>query len=397
VIELTLASLPILLRIAYLRWRKRAITLYNIYWAVFIWLVLALGLMVGLLFYHPESQTGVLVFRTVPVVPERGGTVTELLVEPGDRVKPGQLLFTTDDSSERADVEVAQKVLAEIETAFAIAEVKIKSGQAAVEAAEASLEEAKILLAEQEYLKALNSPAFRKNSSERALTQKAIQEAGLNQARAALREAQLQLDTALPAKRQSAIAQLAKAQVEWEKTQTRSQVSGTVHQVTLNVGSRAAIIASRPSMVIVPDRKPVIVAGFSQVARAVLHVGMAAEVACASNLNIGMRDSVLRARVSAIQDVIASGQLRPTGKLLEPRDLPRQGELVVFLKLEHSEQESLLEAGSDCIVQVYTTRVTGFLEGTFLASVFEDLGIEKALLLRIQLWGALAFGIGLGS
>lgn len=235
-IELTLTSLPILLRLAYLRWRKLPFTLYNIYWAVFIWLTLAMVLIVGALFYHPESRTGVLAFRTVPVVPERGGTVTEMLVERGDLVKPGQLLFTTDDSSERADVEVAQKALAEIETAFAIAGVKIKSGQAAVEAAEASLEEVKILLAEQEDLKALNSPAYRKNSFERALTQKAIQEAGLNQAQAALREAQLQLDTALPAKRQSAIAQLAKAQVEWEKTQTRSQVSGTIHQVTLNVG-----------------------------------------------------------------------------------------------------------------------------------------------------------------
>ena len=362
-----------------------------------ICLVLALVLLFGALYYHPDSQSGLLVYRTIPVVAKKGGTVTELLVARGDRVEPGQLLFTTDDLSERADVEVAQKALAEIEATFAIARAEIESEQAAVGAAEAALAEANILLAEQEDLKALNSPAYRKNAYEMFLARMKAQEAGLTEARIALREAQLQLVSILPAQRQSAIAQVNKAQVKLDETQTRSLVSGTIQQVTLNVGDRASMFAIRPSMVIVPDRNPVIVAGFSQVARAVLRVGMAAEIACTSNVNIEMRNSILQARVSAIQDVIASGQLQPTGKLLEPRDLPRQGELVVFLKLEHPEQEALLQAGSDCIVQAYTTHVTGFLEGTFLASVFEDLGIEKALLLRIQIWGALAFGIGLGG
>ena len=99
--------------------------------------------------------------------------------------------------------------------------------------------------------------------------------------------------------------------MELDKTVVRSEVNGVIDQLTLHVGARASQIASSPAMLIIPDRDEAhprrVVAGFSQVARSVLYVGMPAEVACDTNFNVAMVDSVLPARIVAIQPEIRRG------------------------------------------------------------------------------------------
>ncbi len=101
-----------------------------------------------------------------------------------------------------------------------------------------------------------------------------------------------------------------------------------------------------PAMLIVPDRKEAergrIVAGFSQVSRTELYEGMAAEVACESNFNISMRNTVLPARIVRIQESISSGQLAPSGRLIEPSEKAKRGQIVVHLDLVHPEHRDLL-------------------------------------------------------
>ena len=119
-IELIVTSFPFILRVAYLRWRRMPVTLFNVHWAVFLWLVLALMVFFAAFYYHPKSYTGIAAFRTVPIVAETGGTVTAIHVENGDRVEPGQLLFTIDDTTERATVDTATRQVAEIDAAVAL-------------------------------------------------------------------------------------------------------------------------------------------------------------------------------------------------------------------------------------------------------------------------------------
>ena len=150
-------------------------------------------------------------------------------------------------------------------------------------------------------------------------------------------------------------------------------------------------------MLIIPDRDEAhpkrVLAGFSQVARSVLYVGMPAEVACDTNFNVAMRDAVLPARIIAIQPEIAAGQVAPTGRLLEPSEFSKRGEVVALLQMVYPEHQELLVNGSGCIVQTYDRNLG---HGVF-AHILGGLGIIKAWGLRIKVWIALVTGIGLAG
>lgn len=400
-IELILTSFPLLIRIAYLRFRRRAITVYNIHRAVFVWFLLFLALIFTIEYYHPDTETGLVPFRIVPVVAEQGGTVTSLHVKAGQQVKPGDLLFTVENSSETAAVAVAQAQVEEAREQVAVATAQVKEAQSEVDTAQAALDEANIQLTNQVKLRDENSPAFAQDRYLRALDVQRERAAELGEAQAALETATLQARKLAPAQLATAEASLRQAQAELDKTSIKAAVSGRIEQLTLNVGDRAAQVALNPAMVIVPERTEddpaQIVAGFTQVNRSVLRVGMPAEVACASNINNGMKNSVLPARIVRIQDAIATGQIVPTGRLMQPSERMGRGDVVVHLRLAHPEQQGLLVDGSRCLVQAYTTRISGSLAGTALGEVIEAWALEKAIIMRMKVWVMLATGAGLGG
>ncbi|SFU20422.1 HlyD family secretion protein [Sedimentitalea nanhaiensis] len=400
-LELMITSIPFVLRILYLRWKKIPVTLYNVHYALFTWLVLALVVFFAVFYYHPKSYTAFVPFRTVPVVAEIGGDVTEVTVHASKRVAPGDVLFRIDDARQSAALDLAESRLKEVNAAVTSAKAAVASAKAALARANAQLARARERLADQEELRDNGSAAFRETELETAISETASRAADVDAAQSQIDAATAELEIVLPARRQSAEAALEQAQVELEKTVVRSRVSGLVEQVTLTEGARAAQIAVRPAMVIVPDRRPdeplLVAAGFSQVALSVLHVGMAAEIACESSLKASMENTVLPARVARIQRAVATGQLSPTGRLLEPQEFARGGEAVVYFKMEHPEHAALLVDGTSCIAQTYTTHLTGSLEGSLAAHGIEALGMIKAILLRIKVWVALVAGAGLGG
>lgn len=396
-IELTVTSIPFVLQILYLRWKGIPITLYNVHMALFAWLALAFIVFFTVFYYYPKSYTGFVPFRTVPVVSENGGTVTSIGVDNGSRVKPGQVLFTVDNSTETAAVKTAELKLAEVEKSFASAEASVHAAQASLDREKAELQQAVEAFEDQNELRSRGSPAYNERRYQAAVTDKAAGEAKVAQAQAELDEAQLQLDQVLPAQRASANASLEQAKVELAKTTVRSRVNGVVDQVTLHVGARASQIAVSPAMLIIPDRDEShpkrVFAGFSQVARSVLYVGMPAEVACDANFNVAMTDAILPARILAIQPEIAAGQVAPTGRLLEPSEFSKRGEVAVLFEMVHPEHRERLINGSGCIVQTYDRNLG---HGVF-AHILGGLGIIKAWGLRIKVWIALVTGVGLAG
>ncbi|WP_138473166.1 HlyD family secretion protein [Poseidonocella sp. HB161398] len=398
-IELLLTSFPFLARVLYLRLRHREISLYSVHRSLYVWFLLFLALIFTIEYYHPESETGVVPFRVVPVVAERGGTVTSIEVAAGRRVAPGDLLFTVNDASEEAAVAVAQSDVATAQEQVAVARSELQDAQAQVDSAQARLDEADVQLSNQQGLRDENSPAYSQDRFLRAQNDQRARAAEVAGAKSQLETARLEAENLAPAQLAAAEAALKQAQVELDKTRIRAQVSGRIEQVTLNVGDRAAQIALNPAMVIIPDPgddyPAQIVAGFSQVNMSVLHAGMPAEVACAGNINNAMQSSVLPARIVRIQDSISSGQILPTGRLIQPGELARPGEVVAYLALEHPEQRPLLVNGSRCLVQAYTTRIAGRLAGTALGEVIQAWAIEKAVVMRLKVWIMLATGAGL--
>lgn len=396
-IELTVTSIPFVLRILYLRWKGLPITLYNVHMALFAWLALAFIVFFTVFYYYPKSYTGFVPFRTVPVVSENGGTVTAIKVDNGSRVSPGQVLFTVDNTTETAAVKTAELKLAEIEKSFASAEAEMHAAQASLDRENAELEQARQVFDDQDELRRRKSPAYNERRYQAAVADRDSSEAKVAQAQANLDAARLQLDQVLPAQKESATAQLEQAKVELEKTIVRSFVDGVVDQLTLHVGARAAQFAANPAMLIIPDRDEAhprrVVAGFAQVTRSVLYVGMPAELACDTNFNVAMKNAVLPARVAAIQPEIAAGQVAPTGRLIEPSEFARRGEVVVLLETVYPEHEKLLVNGSGCAVQTYDRNLG---HGAF-AHIVGALGIIKAWGLRIKVWLALVSGIGLAG
>ena len=400
-IELLITCFPLLLRIAYLRWRGRAVTLYNVHRALFVWIVLFVALIFTVEYYHPDTTNALIPFRVVPVVTERGGTVTEVSVKAGENVKVGDLLFTVDDSSEKAAVATAQATVGEVNSQIDVIKAQIKEAGADLARTKAALDKANLTMSEQQDLKDRKSPAYTLNRYENAKAAQEQAAANVNAADSKLEALQVQLSQVLPAQLKSAEAALDQAKVTLSETKVYSSVSGRIEQLTLNVGARAAQFSVNPAMVIVPDRNksdPIeIVAGFSQTNSAVLHVGMPAEVACESNINNGMKDTVLAARIVRIQDAIATGQLGPTGTLMQPSDRRGPGDLVVHVRLEYPEQNALLVDGTRCLVQAYTTRISGSLQGTFMGGVIQAWALEKALIMRMKVWMMLFAGTGLGG
>ncbi|MFU1479335.1 HlyD family secretion protein [Roseovarius sp. C7] len=392
--ELLLTSFPVLIRYIQLRMRGEAMTVWNMKTAIYIWACLAFALFLTIFYYHPKSYTGLVPFRTVSVVAQANGPVTELAVENGQPVKTGDLLFRIENSSQSAALEQAKAELAQLDAAEAKAKDALTLANASVTASNASLTK---LQQDLEQAQTLLERNVGTQDRVRELDAAVISaEASLEAAQAQVDVAQTDLSQAIPAQRAVAEAAVARAQAALDHTEVRAFTNGTVTQMAMSVGSPASQLVLRPGMVIIPERDadaPLrVIAGFSQVARATLYEGMPAEIACESNLNLAHKDAVLPAHIVAIQPAIAAGQVTPGGDLLEPNARAARGSLLVYFELLHPEHEAVMLDGSGCIVQTYTNR----LPGTF-GHIISATGVVKAAGLRLKVWGALVAGVGLGG
>ncbi len=393
-LELLVTSFPVIIRYFQLKRRGEAMTVWNMRTAVVLWGILAFFLFLVIFFFHPKSYTGLLPFRTVSVVAQTAGPVTKIYVQNGERVEDGDLLFHIEDSAQTAALHQAETEFDTLAAEESKAEEMLTVSEAAVAEVTASLGKLRIDLENAQTLAARNVGT--QDAVRELEASVAVAEAELTAAEAQVELAETDIAETLPARRNAAQAALESAQAALDKTEVRSFTGGIVTQLAMSEGSPASTLILSPAMVIIPDRPeglPVrVIAGFSQVARATLYEGMPAEIACDSNLNLSFRNAVLPARVSSVQPAVASGQLVPGGRLLEPNNLLARGSLLVYFELVHPEHERIMLDGSGCIVQTYTNNLHG-LAGHVIAAT----GVVKAAGLRLKVWGALVSGVGLAS
>jgi len=394
VLELLATSFPVIIRYFHLKRLGEQITVWNMKTAVFLWLFLAFGLFTTIFYYHPKSYTGLLPFRTISVVAQANGPVTEILVKNGQAVASGDVLFRIEDNSQQAALAQAKAEFERIEAEESKAEESLKLAEATVEEAKISLAQQKTDLENAETL--LKKAVTTEDKVRKLRSSVQISEAKLVSAEAQLAIAQTDLSETLPAQRDVAQAAYDSAKVELEKTVVRAFSNGVVAQLALSVGSPASKLILSPAMVIIPERPEGlperIIAGFSQVSRDVLKVGMPAEIACDANTNIAFVNSVLPAKIVAIQPAVSTGQILPSGNLLEPNRIAGRGSVLVFFELLHKEHEDMMLDGSGCIVQTYTNSLSGTIGHVIAAT-----GVVKAVGLRLKIWGVLLSGIGLAG
>src|SRR5215470_7631165 len=97
----------------------KEITLFSVWfelrWGIIGCLMLTIGLITMIFYFHPSTTSAALFFRTVPVVPEIPGRVAEVKVDFSAPVTKGTVLFTLDSSKQKAAVEAARRKVAEVD------------------------------------------------------------------------------------------------------------------------------------------------------------------------------------------------------------------------------------------------------------------------------------------
>jgi hypothetical protein len=191
----------------------------------------------------------------------------------------------------------------------------------------------------------------------------------------------------LPARRASAEAALAQAEVEIEQATVFAGTDGTVKQFVLKAGDIVNPIL-RPAGILVPatSGRGSFQAGFRQISAQVLHVGMVMEITCPSKPL-----TVIPMVITEIQDAIAGGQLRPTDQLIELRERARPGTVVAILEPIFKDHPAYaIPPGSVCVGVAYSSHETEIEAGevsgfaAFALRLVDGMGIANAIVIRGQ-------------
>jgi multidrug resistance efflux pump len=367
------------------------ITLYSVWfelrWGITACLMLTILLITMIFYHHPSTTSASPFFRTVPILPETSGRVSEIFVQWRDKVEKGAPILKLDSSKQEAELEVAKRRLAEIDATMVMAEADIAAAEGQIQTAKGAYQQALDELGTKEELKQRNADVVTTREIERLRNAVDGRKGGVAAAEAAKQAAVTRISTLLPAQKASADAALKQAQVELDKMTVYAGVSGRVEQFILRVGDIVNPFM-RPGGLLIPEdagRKQ-IQAGFGQIEAQVMKVGMAAEVTCVSKPL-----SIIPMVVTGVQDYIAAGQVRAGEQLIEVKQQAgRPGTLLVFLEPLHEDGLDGVTPGSACIANAYSdnherlaTEQLGFFHRIYL-HVVDTVGVVHAIILRAQ-------------
>jgi len=286
----------------------------------------------------------------VPIVPETNGRVAEVYVGFSGPIAAGAPIFRLDSSKQEAGVEAARRKIAEIEAELVVAQADILNAEGQIQEANSAHRQAVDELETKQELQRRNpgNVPFRDIEKLELVVQARL--GTITSAGAAKQEAEERMATLLPAKKASAEAELAQAEVDLEKTTVRAGVSGRIEQFTLRVGDIINPLM-RPAGILIPEGagQRSLQAGFGQIEAQVIEPGMIAEVACVSQ-----PWTIIPMVVVAKQDFIAAGQFRGGEQVLDPQQVTRPGTILAFLEPLYEDGLKGVTPGSSCIANAYS-------------------------------------------
>lgn len=358
---------------------------YELRYGITLCLMLTVALITTIFYFHPSTKAATAVFRTVTILPEFAGRVEETFIESGQRVAAGDPLFRMDDAPLRATVETARSRLREIDAETEVMRMQVAEVEARIGQARGTLRKA------QEEYQALadvqsNSPgSVAGRDVERMDAEVATQRAVLDAAVAARDALLTQLNAQLPARRETAVAVLNEAEVQLDRTLVVAGTDGVVQQFTLKPGDLVNPML-RPAGILVPDReREGLLAGFGQIESQVMKVGMIGEVTC-----MARPWKIVPVVVTQVQEVIASGQVRPSDRLFDLNQFAEPGTLTAQLEPIYPGHLQGLPRGANCIANLYTSthdrlesEELGFFQRLGLHGI-EAVGVVHAMIIRLQ-------------
>lgn len=368
----------------------KEITFYSVWfelrWGIVSCLMLTIGLITMIFYFHPSSTTATLFFRTVPILPETVGRVTEVDLGVSQAVDKGAVLFRLDSSKQEAALETARRQIAEVDAAMVSAQADVARAEAQIQEAKSAHKQALDELQVKSELQRRNPGIVPQRDIEKLQVAVDGRQSTIDAAVAAKQSAEARVSTLLPAQKASAEAALAQAQVELDKTTIRAGFAGRVEQFALRVGDIVNPLM-RPAGILIPEGagQSALQAGFPQIEAQVLKPGMVGEAVC-----ISKPWTVIPLVVTAVQDYIATGQFRGGEQLLDAQSAARPGTILVSLEPIYEGGLEGVTAGSTCVVNAYTSNHDIISSGqvgwfkSFALHVIDAVGIVHAMLQRIQ-------------
>jgi len=382
------SSLTILPDYLYRRYRQgkrfgHEITFFSVWFELRFGIVTCLMLTVALItvifYFHPSTTTATLFYRTVPIVPEISGRVSEVHVEFSAPVKKGDVIFKLDSSKQEAAMETARRKIAEVDAGMLVAQADVLKAEGQIQQAKGDYQQASDELDTKRELQKRNPGIVPQRDIEKLEVLQAGRQGALDSATASKQSATIRVTALLPTEKASAEAALAEAQVDLDKTSIR------VEQFALRTGDIVNPMI-RSAGVLIPDGAgQTLSAGFGQIEAQVMKVGMVAEASC-----ISKPWTIIPMVVTSVQDYIAAGQFRGGEQLVEARQVVAPGTILTFLEPIYKGGLDGVTPGSSCIVNAYTSnheliasKETGAFKGFALHAV-DAVGLVHAMLLRIQ-------------
>ncbi|MTI02142.1 MULTISPECIES: HlyD family secretion protein [Alphaproteobacteria] len=360
---------------------------YELRWGLTTCAILALTVITTLFYFHPSSKTAASYFRTVTILPQLGGRVSEIYVQNNEQVVAGQPIFRIEDFTQTAQVEAAHAQIAQVQASLKVAQTDLAEAEAGIAGARAALDQSLEDLERNTTLRDEGSSAVRLAEIERLenlVEEREAQVVAAQSRRAAVIQ---QIEELIPAQLASANAKLDAALTELDKTVISAGVTGRIEQFGLQVGDYVSPLL-RPAGILVPsssghDRFQ---AAFTQLSAQVIKPGMIGELGCMTK-----PFTVIPVVVVEVQDVIPSGQIRPSDELRDVQVNKNPGSILVYLEPLYKGMADDIPPGSNCLANVYTDNHEkledenlGFWEKAFL-HVVDTIGVVHAAGLRLRL------------
>lgn len=325
---------------------------------------------------HPFTAEGRYFFYTTPVIPTVRGPVVEVPALANAPLKKGDVLF-------RIDPRPYEYVVQQKKAALAEAEQNVRGLKAALDAAKASVDEARASRdrAQQSFERAddANQNARRAN---RPLPLPEVEvenrrgvylanEGAYQSSLARAEQARLAYESQIGGVNTSVArlqAELRDAEYDLGETTVRAPNDGYVTQLFLKPGMMAVPLPVRPVMVFVDGSDKVLTGAFQQNALQRVREGDQAEIAFEA-----IPGRVFRARVAQVIDVVAQGQVQPSGTLIDPLERKTPGRAVANFDVLDDLSGYQLPGGATAQIAVYTEH-------------WEHFAIIRKVLLRMRSW-----------
>ena len=208
------------------------ITLYSVWfelrWGITSCLMLTVLLITIIFYHHPSTSNAIALFRTVPILPETNGRVSQVYVKISDVVEKGALILRLDSAKQDAELEVARRRIVEIEATMVMARADIVAAEGQIQQAKSGYQQALDELSTKQDLKQRNATVVAEREIERLQNALEGRKGAVAAAEAAKQAVEIRLSTLLPAEKASAEAKLKQAQIEVDKTFVYAGVSGRV-------------------------------------------------------------------------------------------------------------------------------------------------------------------------